>query len=101
MRNCLKLLIYQRLFALERINCMSSLKAMPIKFNLKKIRKKRRKKIIKNQKIKVKRKKEDNIVIEDEQYDDSMNITLQQIEYETIFKGMYDKSICFEFDLTI
>lgn len=52
-------------------------------------------------KIKVKRKKEDNIVIEDEQYDDSMNITLQQIEYETIFKGMYDKSICFEFDLTI
>ena len=34
-----------------------------------------------------------------EQNDDAMNIVLKEIEYEEIFKAMYDKSICFEFDL--
>lgn len=34
-----------------------------------------------------------------EQDDDAMNIVLKEIEYEEIFKAMYDKTICFEFDL--
>jgi hypothetical protein len=34
-----------------------------------------------------------------ERFDDAMNIVLKEIEYEDIFKAMYDKSICFEFDL--
>jgi hypothetical protein len=34
-----------------------------------------------------------------EQNDDAMNIVLREIEHEEIFKAMYDKSICFEFDL--
>ena len=34
-----------------------------------------------------------------EMHDDAMNIVLKEIEYEDIFKAMYDKSICFNFDL--
>jgi hypothetical protein len=34
-----------------------------------------------------------------EQNDDAMNIVLKEIEYEEIFRAMYDNSICFEFDL--
>ena len=40
-----------------------------------------------------------NNIILTEQNDDAMNIVLKEIEYEEIFKAMYDKSICFEFDL--
>jgi hypothetical protein len=39
-------------------------------------------------------------VLEDEKFDDSMNIVLSKIDFEKIFKAMYDKSICFDFDLT-
>jgi hypothetical protein len=51
-------------------------------------------------KIKITRTKEDNIIIEDEQFDDSMNIVLQKENFNQILKAMYDKSICFEYDLT-
>jgi hypothetical protein len=50
--------------------------------------------------IKIKRTKEDNIIIEDEQFDDSMNIVLQKENFNQILKAMYDKSIIFEYDLT-
>jgi len=54
--------------------------------------------------IRVKRKKiidnEECVVIENENFDDSMNIVLSKIDKEEIFKAMYDKSMCFEFDLT-
>jgi len=54
--------------------------------------------------IKVKRKKiidnEEYFFIENESLDDSMNIVLSKIDFEEIFKAMYDKSMCFEFDLT-
>jgi hypothetical protein len=50
--------------------------------------------------IKIKRTKEDKIIIENEQYDDSMNIVLQKENFNQILKAMYDKSICFEYDLT-
>jgi hypothetical protein len=40
-----------------------------------------------------------NDIILTEQNDDAMNIVLKEIEYEEIFKAMYDKSICFEFYL--
>jgi hypothetical protein len=55
--------------------------------------------------IKVKRFKNINEqkieVIEYEYCDDSMNIVLSKISCEQIFKAMYDKSICFDFDFTI
>lgn len=38
-------------------------------------------------------------IIITEEWDDAMNIVLKEIEYEDIFKAMFDKSICFEFDL--
>jgi hypothetical protein len=50
--------------------------------------------------IKVTRTKEDKLIIEDEQYDDSMNIVLQKENFNQILKAMYNKSICFEYDLT-
>lgn len=34
-----------------------------------------------------------------EKNDDAMNIVLSKVDYEDIFKAMYNKSICFEFDL--
>lgn len=34
-----------------------------------------------------------------ENEDDAVNIVLKEIECENIFKAIYDKSICFEFDL--
>jgi hypothetical protein len=39
-------------------------------------------------------------VIEDEAFDNSMNIVLSKINFEDILKAMYDDSICFNFDLT-
>lgn len=39
-------------------------------------------------------------VIETQDFDDSMNIVLSKIDFEDIFKAMYDNSICFDFDLT-
>jgi hypothetical protein len=51
-------------------------------------------------KIKVKRIKNDKIVIENEQYDDSMNVVLKDIPHEEIFKAMYDRSIIIKIDLT-
>ena len=50
--------------------------------------------------IKIKRTKEDNIIIEDGQFDDSMNIVLQKENFNQILKAMYDKSICLKYDLT-
>lgn len=35
-----------------------------------------------------------------EQFDDSMNVVLQKIKPDEIFKAMYDKNICFKIDLT-
>jgi len=51
--------------------------------------------------IKVKRIKDGKEVIENEQWDDSMNVVLKDIPHEEIFKAMYDKSICFEIDRTL
>lgn len=51
-------------------------------------------------KIEVKRIKEGEVVIENEQYDDSMNVVLKDIPHEEIFKAMYDKSIIIRIDLT-
>lgn len=51
--------------------------------------------------IKIKRIKDGKELIEDEQWDDCMNVVLKDIPHEEIFKAMYDKSICFEIDLTL
>jgi len=50
--------------------------------------------------IKLKRIKYGKVVIENELYDDSMNVVLKDIPHEEIFKAMYDKSIVIEIDLT-
>ena len=50
--------------------------------------------------IEVKRIKDSKEVIENEQYDDSMNVVLKYIPHEEIFKAMYDKSIIIRIDLT-
>jgi hypothetical protein len=39
-------------------------------------------------------------VIENEQLDNSINVVLNNIPHEEIFKAMWDKSICFKIDLT-
>lgn len=39
-------------------------------------------------------------VIENEQYDDSMNIVLACISHEVVFRAMYEKRIVFKIDLT-
>jgi hypothetical protein len=52
--------------------------------------------------IRIKRKDNRNLeVIEDEKLDDSMNVVISKIEFDRILEAMYDKSICFEIDLTI
>ena len=50
--------------------------------------------------IEVKRIKEGREVIENEQYDDSMNVVLKDISNEEIFKAMYDRDIVIKIDLT-
>ena len=50
--------------------------------------------------INVKRLHNENIVLEHEQFDRNMDVVLQNVDYEEIFKAMFDKSIVFEFDLT-
>jgi len=50
--------------------------------------------------IEVKRIKEGNEIVKNEQYDDSMNVVLKDIPHEEIFKAMYDKSIVIKIDLT-
>lgn len=51
--------------------------------------------------IRIKRKDDKHLeVIEDEKLDDSMNVVLSKIEFDRILEAMYDKSICFEIDLT-
>ena len=50
--------------------------------------------------IEVKRIKDGKEVIENEQWDDSMNVVLKDIPHEEIFKAMYDKSIVIKIDLT-
>jgi len=42
--------------------------------------------------------KKENILITEEE-DDAMNIVLKKVVFEEIFKAMYNKSICFYFDL--
>lgn len=51
--------------------------------------------------IEIKRFKDGQIIIEDEQFDDAMNIVLKEICFDEIFKAMYDKSICIKIDLTV
>jgi hypothetical protein len=43
---------------------------------------------------------EQHKVIETEKNDDSINIVISKINFEEIYKAMYDKSIVFKFDLT-
>ena len=50
-------------------------------------------------KIEIKRIRDGKEVIEDEQYDDSMNIVLRDVPCEDIFKAMYDKSVSIKIDL--
>jgi hypothetical protein len=50
--------------------------------------------------IEIKRIRNGKEIIECEQYDDSMNYVLGAIDFEEIFEAMYDRSICFEIDLT-
>lgn len=50
--------------------------------------------------IKIKLIKNGQLTIENEQFDDSMNIVLMTFTFEEIFKAMYDKRICFNMDLT-
>ena len=50
--------------------------------------------------IEVKRIKEDKEVLENEQYDDSMNVVLRDIPHDEILKAMFDKSIIIRIDLT-
>jgi len=38
-------------------------------------------------------------IVINEIFDDAMNVVLKEVEPEQIFKAIYDKSICFEFDL--
>jgi hypothetical protein len=40
------------------------------------------------------------IDIQDNRFDDSMNIVLKEIPFEDIFKAMFDRSIIFKFDYT-
>lgn len=55
-------------------------------------------------KISVKRERDFNgekiVVIEDERFDDSMNLALSKEEPEQIFKALFDPSIFFNYDLT-
>lgn len=50
--------------------------------------------------IEVKRIKDGKEIIENELYDDSMNVVLKNIPHEEIYKAMYDKSIIIRIDLT-
>lgn len=50
--------------------------------------------------IEVKRIKDGKEVIENEQFDDSMNVVLKDIPHEEIFKAMYDTDIVIKIDLT-
>lgn len=50
--------------------------------------------------IEVKRIKDGEQVIEDELYDDSMNVVLKNITHKEILKAMYDKDIIIKIDLT-
>ena len=50
--------------------------------------------------IEVKRIKEGEYVVENEQLDDSMNVVLKYISHEEIFEAMYNKSIVIKIDLT-
>lgn len=52
-------------------------------------------------KIEIKRVINGQIVIEDEQLDDSMNIVLSKVNHNEILKAMYDKSIVLTVDLTV
>jgi len=49
--------------------------------------------------IEVTRIKEGKEVVQNEQWDDSMNVALQYISHEKILKAMYDKSIVIRIDL--
>jgi len=50
--------------------------------------------------IEIKRIKEGEYVVENEQLDDSMNVVLKYISHEEIFEAMYNKSIVIKIDLT-
>lgn len=50
--------------------------------------------------IEVKRIKNGKKVIENEQFDDSMNVVLKHFSHEEIFKAMYDSDIVIKIDLT-
>lgn len=50
--------------------------------------------------IEIKRIKDGKIIIEGEYLDDSMNIVLNYVPHEEIFKAMYDNTIILKVDLT-
>lgn len=50
--------------------------------------------------IKVKRIIDDKLIIQDQCYDDSMNVVLRIIPSDKILEAMYDNDIVFEIDLT-
>ena len=50
-------------------------------------------------KIEVKRIKEGKEVVENEQYDDSMNVVLKDIPHKEIFEAMYDRNIVIKINL--
>jgi hypothetical protein len=49
--------------------------------------------------IEIKRLIDDKVVIFDEWYDDSMNVVLSKINFEDIFKAMYNKEIILKIEL--
>lgn len=51
--------------------------------------------------IEIKRIKNQKVVIEDETFDNSMNVVLDKVSCDEIFKAMYDKSIIIKLDLTL
>jgi hypothetical protein len=51
--------------------------------------------------IRVKRTKNDQVVIEDERLDDSMNVVLGKEDPEMVFNALFDDSIQFEYDLSV
>ena len=48
--------------------------------------------------ILVKRKRNGVTYIEDESFDDSMNVVLKEISFDKIYEAMFNKAITFEFD---
>jgi hypothetical protein len=50
--------------------------------------------------IRCKRLKDEKVIIENEQLDDSMNVVLKDIDHEQIYQALFDKTKIFNFDFT-